>query len=66
MTKNVFRQFEKNPLVKHFSIIADSEGRSFLYGNSLIERRDRMAKAFKNLVQKVTILGIAKFWIRRL
>ena len=39
---------------------------SFLWGSGLKERRDRMAKAFKNPVQKVTIFEVVKFWINRL
>jgi len=54
LTKNVFGQFEKI-LLKHVSIIADSERAFFLWGKSLKERRDRMAKAFKKRVQKVSI-----------
>jgi len=53
LTKNVFGQFEKNLLVKHVSIVADSERAFFFVGK---ERRDRMAKAFKKPVQKVTNL----------
>jgi len=40
--------------------------RSFLWGKSLIERCDRMAKAFKKRVQKVTIFEVVKFCINRL